>query len=141
MRLVDPFRSLDQMLSPFESGWRGGVMPMDAFEQDGVYTLRFDLPGVNPEDVDLTVEDRVLTVTAERPVEKTEDVTWLLRERPAGNHRREVRLGSRLDASAIAASYDNGVLTVSIPMAEEARPQKISISSQPAEKMIAGVSG
>ena len=113
-------------------------MPMDAFEHDGVYTLRFDLPGVNPDTVDLMVEGNVLMVTAERPVEETEDVTWLLRERPAGTHRREVRLGNRLDTSQVNASHDNGVLTVTIPMREEAKPHKVSISSSTAEKLTAG---
>ncbi len=137
-RFMDPFAELDKMMPGFSNRWRGGVMPMDAFEHDGIYTLRFDLPGVDPEHVDLTIENQVLTVTAERPVEETEDVTWLLRERPAGIHRREVRLGDRLDASNVNASYENGVLTVLIPMREEAKPHKVSISSGTAEKLTAG---
>lgn len=139
MRFIDPIEEMDRMLSSFGGRWRGGIMPMDAFEKDGVYTLRFDLPGVNPAHVDLTVEANVLTVTAERPVEETEDVTWLLRERPSGTHRREVRLGERLDSSNVDASYDNGVLTVTIPMREEAKPHKVSISSGTAEKLTSGV--
>lgn len=139
-RFMDPFEEIDRVMSSFGGRWRGGIMPMDAFEHDGVYTLRFDLPGVDPDNVDLTVEDQVLTVTAERPVEETEEVTWLLRERPSGTHRREVRLGDRLDASKINASYDNGVLTVTIPMREEAKPHKVAISSGTAEKLTAGVS-
>ncbi|MGA9598216.1 MAG: Hsp20/alpha crystallin family protein, partial [Acidimicrobiia bacterium] len=82
-------------------------MPIDAFEHDGVYTLRFDLPGVNPDDVDLTVEGNMLTVTAERP---------------AGTHRRDVRLGDRLATSEVSAGHDNGVLTVTIPTRDEAKP-------------------
>lgn len=138
MRFMDPFQEMDQFMSSLGGRWRGGIMPMDAFEQDGVYTLRFDLPGVNPEHVDLTVEGNVLTVTAERPVEETEDVTWLLRERPAGTHRREVRLGDRLDTNNVVASHDNGVLTVTIPMREEAKPHKVTISSDTAGKLTAG---
>ena len=71
----------------------------------------------------------MLTVTAERPFEDTDDVTWLIRERPSGLHRREVRLGDRLDPDRIDAHYDNGVLTVTIPIREEAKPQRVSISS------------
>jgi HSP20 family protein len=97
MRFTDPFEEVDRMMSSFGGRYRGGIMPMDAFEKDGLYTLRFDLPGVNPDDVDLTVEGGLLTVTAERAIEETEGATWLLRERPAGTHRREVRLGDRLD--------------------------------------------
>jgi HSP20 family protein len=140
MRFMDPIEEIDRMMGSFGGRWGGGIMPMDAFEHDGVYTLRFDLPGVNPDTVDLTVEGNVLTVTAERPVEETEDVTWLLRERPAGTHSREVRLGDRLDAGRVNASHDNGVLTVMIPMREEAKPQKVSISSGTAEKLTVGAS-
>ncbi len=141
MRFMDPVEEMDRMMSSFGGRLRGGIMPMDAFERGGLYTLRFDLPGVDPDQVDLTVEGNVLTVTAERPIERTDDVTWLLRERPSGMHRREVRLGDRLDSSAIDASYDNGVLTVTIPMREEAKPHKVSISSanSTTEKITAGV--
>lgn len=104
-------------------------MPVDAYEKDGIYTLRFDLPGVEPDRVDLTVEGSVLTVTAETPVDEEERVTWLLRERPSGTHRREVRLGEHLDTGAVEASFDNGVLTVTIPMREEAKAHKVAISS------------
>jgi HSP20 family protein len=109
---------------------------MDAFEHDEVYTLRFDLPGVDPNSVDLTVEGNLLTVTAERASEETEDVTWLLRERPAGHHSREVRLGERLDASRVEAHHENGVLTVRIPMREEAKPQKVAINSGTTQQQI-----
>ena len=138
VRFRDPFEEMDQMLSSFGGRWRGGIMPMDAFEHQGVYTLRFDLPGVNPDDVDVTVENNVLTVTADRPVEETEEVTWMLRERPSGTHRREVRLGDRLDAGNVNANYENGVLTVLIPMREEAKPFKVSISSGITDKLTAG---
>lgn len=138
MRFTDPFEEVDRMMSTFGGRWRGGIMPMDAFEHGGVYTLRFDLPGVKPDDVDLMVENNVLTVTAERPVEAIDDVTWLLRERPSGTHRREVRLGDRLDTSKVNANHENGVLTVVIPMREEAKPQKVAISSATAEKLTMG---
>jgi HSP20 family protein len=140
MRFMDPFEEVDRMMSSFGGRWRGGIMPMDAFEKDGVYTLRFDLPGVNPDDVDLTVEGSVLTVTAERPVEETEEATWLLRERPSGTHRREVRLGERLDTGNVTASHDNGVLTVTIPMRAEAKPHKVSIAANRTDKLTSGES-
>lgn len=140
MRFMDPFEEMDRALSNFGGRWRGGIMPLDAFEKDGIYTLRFDLPDVDPDNVDLTVENNLLTVTAERSVEDTDDVTWLIRERPSGIHRREVRLGDRLDAGNVDAHYHNGVLTVTIPMREEAKPQRVSISSGTAEKLTAGVS-
>ncbi|HEX2154553.1 MAG TPA: Hsp20/alpha crystallin family protein [Acidimicrobiia bacterium] len=135
---TDPFAEMDQLLSSFGGRWRGGIMPVDAYEKDGIYTLRFDLPGVEPNNVDLTVEGNVLTVTAESPTDDEERVTWLLRERPSGSHRREVRLGEHLDAGAIEANFDNGVLTVTIPMREEAKPHKVTISSSAPHEIAAG---
>lgn len=140
MLRMDPFEEMDRMLNTFGGRWRGGMMPLDAFEKDGTYTLRFDVPGVDPENVDLTVEGNMLTVTAERSLEETEGATWLLRERPSGTHSREVRLGDRLDTGNVKASYNNGVLTVEIPMRAEARPHKVSISAGDKEKLTAGAS-
>lgn len=134
-RFMDPFEEMDRMMSAFGTRAGGGIMPMDAFEHDDVYTLRFDLPGVHPDDVDLTVEGNMLTVTAERPVEEIEGVTWLLRERPAGTHRRDVRLGERLDTGRVKASHENGVLTVTIPMREEAKPHKVAIAASDSKKL------
>jgi len=127
LRFMDPFQELDQFLGSGGSSWRGGLMPMDAFEKDGLYTLRFDLPGVDPDHVDLLVENNVLTVTAERKLEDTEGANWLMRERPTGTHSRQVRIGDRLDTGTVEASYDNGVLTVTIPIREEAKPHRVAI--------------
>ena len=141
MRFTDPLEEMDRMLSSFGGRWRGGIMPLDAYEREGVYTLRFDLPGVDPQDVDLTVEGQTLTVTAESPHEEADEkVTWLLRERPAGTHQREVRLGEHLDPGAVEANFDNGVLTVTIPMREEAKPHKVSIVSVSSEAIGSGSS-
>lgn len=140
LRFMDPLEEMDRMINSFGGRWRGGIMPLDALEKDGVYTLRFDVPGVDPNNVDLTVENNILTVTADRPVEETDGATWLLRERPSGTHRREVRLGDRLDTGNVTASYDNGVLTVTIPIREDARPHKVSIESGSREKITAGSS-
>jgi HSP20 family protein len=129
LRFTDPFDELDRVVSSLGGRWRGGIMPVDAYERDGTYTLRFDLPGVDPDKIDLTVEGDVLTVTAESPTDEEEGATWLLRERPSGSHRREVRLGQHLDAGAVEAGINNGVLTVTIPMREEAKPHKVAISS------------
>lgn len=129
-KFVDPFEEMDRMFGQFGGRWRsGGLMPMDAFEKEGVYTLRFDLAGANPDAVDVTVEHGVLTVTAERPIEETEGVNWLVRERATGTHSRQVRLGDRLDTSNIDANYDRGVLTITIPIRPEAKPHKVEISS------------
>lgn len=127
-RLSDPFEEMDRMLAAAGGNWRGGRMPLDAFEKDGTYTLRFDLPGVDADELDITVEDQVLTVTAQRAFEDNVGVNWMLRERPTGIHSRQVRLGDKLDAAHVSARYDNGVLTVTIPVREDAKPQKIEVA-------------
>lgn len=129
-RFVDPFEEMDRMFGQFGGrGRSGGLMPMDAYEKDGVYTLRFDLAGADPDGVDVTVEHGMLTVTAERPVEQTEGANWLVRERPTGTHSRQIRLGDRLDSGNIGADYDHGVLTVTIPIRAEAKPHKVAVTS------------
>lgn len=126
-RFSDPFEEMDRVMNQVGGRWRGGLMPMDAFEKDGVYTLKFDLPGVEPDHVDLTVDSGVMRVTVDRKIEDTDGANWLLRERATGTTIREIRLGNRLDSSAVEASYDQGVLTVTLPIKEEAKPRRVSI--------------
>lgn len=140
LRFPDPFEELERAMTQFGGRWRGGIMPMDAYEKDGHYTLRFDLPDVDPDQVDLTVENSTLTVTASRRNEDIEDVNWLLRERPTGQHSRQVRLGDTLDTGKVNANYENGVLTVTIPMREESKPRKVSIRASEREAIGAGAS-
>lgn len=128
-RFIDPFEEVERMLGTAGNRWRGGVMPLDAYEKDGEYVLRFDLPGIDPDRIDVTVEDRVLTVKAERSIEDTVGANWILRERPTGIHSRQVRLGDSLDVGNVDADYTEGVLTVTLPVREEALPQKISITA------------
>ena len=90
--------------------------------------MRFDLPGVDPESVDVTVETGRLTVTASRPDEDTEGANWLIRS-GTGLHSREIRLGQSLDVAKVEANYDQGVLTVKIPVRAEAKPQRISVGA------------
>ncbi len=140
LRFTDPFEEIERAMTQFGGRWRGGIMPMDAYEKDGSYTLKFDLPDVDPEKVDVTVENNTLTVTATRLGEDTDDVNWLLRERPTGHHSRQVRLADTLDTGNVNASYDNGVLTVTIPMREESKPRKVSITANQREAIGAGAS-
>jgi HSP20 family protein len=128
-RFIDPFEEVERMLGTAGNRWRGGVMPLDAYEKDGEYVLRFDLPGIDPDKIDVTVEDRVLTVKAERSIEDTVGANWILRERPTGIHSRQVRLGDSLDVGNVDADYTEGVLTVTLPVREEALPQKISVTA------------
>ena len=128
-RFIDPFEEMERMLGSAAGRWHGGIMPLDAYEKDGEYVLRFDLPGTDPEKIDVTVEDRVLTVKAERRMEDTTGANWILRERPTGIHSRQVRLGDSLDVGNVDADYAEGVLTVTLPLREEALPQKISVTA------------
>ena len=126
----DPFRELDRLAqqtlgSPANGRWTG--MPMDGYRHGDHYTLHFDLPGVDPGSIDLTVEKNVLTVTAERRWQPEEGMDVLVAERPQGRVSRQLFLGDGLDSERIEASYDAGVLTVHIPVAEQAKPRKVEI--------------
>jgi HSP20 family protein len=126
----DPFRDLDRLAQQaFGTRLRPAAMPMDAYRQGDRFLVRFDLPGVDPASIDLTVEKNALTVSAERRWEAADDVQVVASERPQGTFRRQLFLGDGLDPERVEASYDNGVLTVTIPVAEQAKPRKIEVSS------------
>ncbi len=128
MRFTDPFREFDALFESFGAPFRSaGMMPMDAFRKGGELVIRFDLPGVQQEDISVSVENQVLTVTASRAFEDTSGADWLVRERPHGTHSRQIRLGQSLDASNITARYEHGVLFLTIPVKEEAKPRKIDV--------------
>jgi len=130
---TDPFRELDRLTQQVfgSSGTlaRPSVMPMDAWRDGDTFQVEFDLPGVNPDSIDLDVERNVVTVKAERPPRES-DAELIAAERPRGVFSRQLILGDNLDTEHIAASYDSGVLTLNIPVAEQAKPRKISISSK-----------
>jgi HSP20 family protein len=125
----DPFRDLDRITEQFDQVWRraSSTVPMDAYRHGNEVILRLDLPGVDPDDIDLTVERDVLTVSASRRWERKEDDEVLAAERPQGSFTRRVLLGDSLDTSRLEASYDHGVLTVTLPVAEQAQPRKITV--------------
>ena len=125
----DPLREFDRLVHQTASGGRAPVMPMDAFRHDDRFVVHFDVPGVDPSSIELTVEKNVLSVSAERRWEPGEGDQVLVTERPQGSFSRQLFLGEGLDADGIEAQYDNGVLTVSVPVAEQAKPRKVEISS------------
>jgi HSP20 family protein len=124
----DPFRELDRLTSAPWGNTRP-VMPMDAYRRNGDFVVHFDVPGVEPGSIDLTVEKNVLTVAAERQFARAEGDEITVTERPQGRFSRQLFLGDSLDADRIAASYDKGVLTLHIPIAERAKPRKVEISA------------
>lgn len=129
---TDPFRDFDrlaqQVLGAGTSS-RPAVMPMDAWREGDTFKLEFDLPGVSPESIDLDVERNVLTVRAERVPARNQDWEMLASERPRGLFSRQLVLGDNLDLERIEASYDAGVLRLSVPVAEKAKPRKIEVNS------------
>ena len=124
----DPFRELDRLP---QAPWGNSrpVMLMDAYRRNGDFVVHFDLPGVDPASIDLTVEKNVLTVTAERQPARSEGDEVTVSERPQGRFSRQLFLGESLDPDRIAANYDQGVLTLHIPIAERAKPRKVEVSS------------
>ena len=137
---TDPFRELDrftQQLFGQTGTWsRPAVMLMDAYRDGEQFVVHFDLPGVDPSSVDLNVERNVLTVKAERVPSYGEQVELQVAERPRGVFSRQLFLGDILDANRIEASYDAGVLTLRIPIAEKAKPRKIEITGGSTPKQI-----
>jgi HSP20 family protein len=137
---TDPFREFDrlaQQLLGAGTTSRPAVMPMDAWREGDSFVLEFDLPGVRPETVDIDVERNVLTVRAERPA-RNGDWEMLATERPSGLFSRQLVLGDNLDLEEVTASYDAGVLRLSIPVAEKAKPRKIEISTKGSEPAAIG---
>lgn len=137
---TDPFRDLDrlaqQMFGVNGTSSRPAVMPMDAFRNGEEYVVRFDLPGVDADSIDLDVERNVLTVKAERRPDYGDSDNVEVAERPRGVFSRQLFLGETLDTDSIQADYVDGVLTLRIPVAEKAKPRKIAISSGSSRKQI-----
>ena len=131
LRTTDPFRDLDrlaqQMLGAAGTTNRPAVMPMDAWREGDRFVIEFDLPGISRESLDIDVERNVLTVRAER-VARNGDWERLASERPTGMFSRQLVLGDNLDLDRIEASYDAGVLRLVVPVAERAKPRKVTVT-------------
>jgi HSP20 family protein len=132
---TDPFRELERFTQQFfgvpESGtWsRPAAMPIDAYRTGNQFIVALDLPGVTPESIDVNVERNVLTVKAERrPLNLGDDAQAQITERPLGVFSRQLFLSDALDTEHIEAGYENGVLVLRIPVAEQAQPRKVAVS-------------
>jgi HSP20 family protein len=125
---TDPFRDLDRLFQQVVgTPSRPAAMPLDAYRDGDRFFAEFDLPGVDPASIDLTVEKNVLTVHATRSRGERGDREFVVAERPQGTFSRQLFLGETLDADRVEAEYRDGVLTVSIPVAEKAKPRKIDV--------------
>lgn len=139
----DPFRDLDTWLSRLSGRPLATpmTMPMDAYRRGSDVWVHIDLPGVATDSLDISVERKVLTVTAERDWQRQEGDQVYMAERGRGSYRRQVHLGEGLDPDGIEADYHDGVLTLRIPIAETAQPRKIEIqTSTPAIDVESAVS-
>lgn len=125
------FRELDRMTQAMNEqggGLQQRTMPMDAYRDGDRFIVHFDLPGVDRESIDLTAEKNVLTVRAERTWKPGEGQEVVVAERPQGTFTRQLFLGDSLDIDRIAATYDQGVLSLAIPVAEQAKPRRVEIT-------------
>ena len=132
----DPFKDVERWAQQLAGAARIPVMPMDAYRHGDHWVAAIDLPGVAPASIDLTVEKNVLTVRAERSWEPQEGEQVVVAERPQGVFSRQLFLGDGLDAEHIEASYENGVLTVRLAVAEQAKPRKVEITAAGGQKAI-----
>ena len=136
---TDPFRELDRLTQQvLGSASRPAAMQMDAYRVGDEFVVHFDLPGVDPETIELDVERHVLNVRAERRPPAPEGAEMVVAERPAGTFTRQLFLGDTLDTERIDASYNAGVLTLRIPVAEEAKPRRIQITGGDRPQQITG---
>lgn len=136
----DPVREFDtlaQLLTRQGGVARSLAMPMDAYRDGDQFIVNIDLPGVDPDAIDLSLERNEFTVTAERQWQPQENQQVVIAERPQGEFSRQLFLGDSLDGDGMQAIYDKGVLTLTIPVAEQAKPRKVEVSaaetSQPVE--------
>ncbi|MFD0315246.1 Hsp20/alpha crystallin family protein [Streptomyces flavalbus] len=126
---TDPFREFDRLAQQvLGSAARPAAMAMDAYRSGDDFIVHFDLPGIDPESIELDVERNVLNVRAERRNPAPEGAEMIAAERPTGTFTRQLFLGDTLDTERIDASYDVGVLTLRIPVAEAAKPRRIQIT-------------
>jgi HSP20 family protein len=127
---TDPFRDFDRLAQQvFGTPSRPAAMPIDAFRKGDEFVVSFDLPGVDRDSIDLTVERNVLTVHAQRRREDADGVELLIGERPQGTFSRQLFLGETLDTDHITADYRDGVLTLRLPITEKAKPRRVPIQA------------
>ena len=126
----DPFRDFDRLVAEQMAGLRGAPrsVPMDAYRRGDQFFIHLDLPGIDSDAIELTVEQNVLTIRAERRFEPEEGDELVVTERPQGTFTRQLLLGESLDTDRLEADYDQGVLTLKIPVAEAAKPRRVEIT-------------
>lgn len=134
----DPFGDFDRLASGIAHQLRTGpkAVPVDLLKDGDRYILNADLPGVDPGSIDIDLDGNVLTIRAERTAAAHEGAQWLAQERRSGSYVRQFTLGEGLDTEQISASYDNGVLSLMIPVSERAKPRKIALTKSDDQQSI-----
>lgn len=136
-RSFDPFRDMERLFTEVTRPTQPGLA-MDLYRSGDHFVAAFDLPGVDPASIDIDIDDRTLTVRAERANSTSgDDVKWLVRERTSGTVARQLSLGRGIDTTNIVADYTDGVLSLTIPVAEESKPRKIEVQHSSAAGEIA----
>jgi len=131
----DPFREFEQVAQQMLSGGRAPrSFPMDAYRRGDKFFVHLDLPGVDPSSIDITVEGGTLSIGAERRFEQKEEDEILVSERPQGRFNRDLRVGTAIDVDRIGADYEDGVLTLSLPVSERAKPRTIQVQAGGGER-------
>jgi|SRR5579864_2452228 len=124
----EPFRAFDRVAEELPGAGRGRLIPVDAYRRGDEFKVHLDLPGVQADSIELTVEADVLTVKATRTWALAEGDLLQISERPQGEFSRQLLLGESLDRDHVAATYADGVLTITIPVAEQAKTRKVEVS-------------
>lgn len=135
----DPFNELDRLTDKlFNGSWTksASAMPLDAYKHGDEFIVNVDIPGVDPESIEVTINEDTLTITAERKWQPAEDDYVAFAERPHGKFTRQLFLGEALDQEKLKAHYENGVLTLRIPVAQSAKPRRIPIISKRGDKQL-----
>lgn len=142
LRRWEPFNELRRMEDALDRMWGGffrparylrpwaeeWALPLDIHQTEDSVVVKAPIPGVKPEDVEVTIEGNTLTVRGEsKASEEVKEEDYILRERRYGAFHRSVTLPARLDTDKAGASYEHGVLTLSIPRREEAKPRSIKV--------------
>jgi len=126
----DPFSELDRLTGALLGTAQGPrFMPVDLYRDGDRYILNADMPGMDPDSVDIDMDGQLLTIRARRTAATDGGGNWLVRERPSGTYLRQFSIGEGIDAEAIAAHYDNGVLSLLLPVSERAKPRKIEVQT------------
>ena len=138
----DPFRQFDRLTNQLLSGTRTPTpLPMDVWRSGNAFRVALDLPGVNPDSVELTVERGVVTIRGERQVQFGQDDQVLIAERPQGQFTRQLMLGEGVDQESLQADYRDGVLYLTIPVAPQAQPRRIQVGRGQSAQLGSGASG